>query len=177
MAVTAHVFPSFLSIVQTQPHTIQFGTDSIYVLLISSSGANSLGGGTPGTLNSTVEAMTTKTSIMANGSNALTEVTSTGYTAGGLLTTAADWSIANALSGSTNYTTLEYNTATISWSGVTFTATQAIFLDMSYNSGAGQGICYWDLGGGQSVSAGAFTLSLGTSTNSVANTLVQWSST
>jgi hypothetical protein len=175
MAVAAHVFPSFLSIMQTEPHAIQLGTDNVYVLLIGSTGANTLGGGSPGTINSTVEAMTTKTSIMANGSNALTEVSSTGYTSGGLLLTAADFVVANALISGTNYTTLAYNTGVISWSGVTFTAYQAIFIDMSYNSGAGQGICYWDLGGAQSVSAGTFTLSLGTApTSSVANCLIQW---
>lgn len=175
MAITPHVFPSFLSIVQTQPHLIDFGSDTINVILIGT-GTNLLGGAL-GALNSTVEAMTTKTSIMANGSSALAEVSGTGYTTGGLATTPADWVVANALVSTTNYTTLAYNTAAIQWTGATFTAYQAIFIDMTYNSGAGQGICYWDLGGAQAVSSGTFTLTLGTSTNSVANTLVQWSST
>jgi hypothetical protein len=163
MAITAHLFPTFLSALASK--SVALGTDTVNVILIGT-GTNLL----PTSVTSTVEAMTTKASIMANGSSALAEVSGAGYTTGGLALTAADFSTANSLSGSTNYTSVTYS-GTIQWTSATFTAYQAVFIDTTAN----QGICYWDLGGASPVSGGTFQLNLGTA-NGVSNVLVQFTS-
>jgi hypothetical protein len=165
VTVNAHAFPSFIELMAkgTSP-LINWSTDTFKVALIASTGANSLGGnGNNGALNSTVEAMNTWASILANGSSALTEVSGTGYTTGGA-------SIAmSAPSQSGAVVTVAASVASVSWSTATFSAYQAVFYDASFNSNAGQGICYWDFGGVQSCSNGTFTLNLGSG-----NALVQF---
>jgi hypothetical protein len=161
MTVTAHVFPSFTQALAGKKVNLSGTTsDSVSVLLVGT-GTNLLST----TLTSTIEAMTNKASIMANGSSALAEVANgNGYTTNGLALTATSF----AISESTLYTTITYS-ATIQWTGATFTAYQAVFLDTTFD----QGICYWDFGGAQSCSSGTFTLNLGTA-NSIANAVVQY---
>jgi hypothetical protein len=161
VAVTAHVFPSFTqALAQKNVNLSGTSSDAVKVLLVGT-GTNLLST----TLNATVEAMTTKASIMANGASALAEVANgSGYTTGGIALTATSF----AISESTLYTTITYS-GTIQWTSATFTAYQAVFYDTTYD----QGICYWDFGGAQSCSSGTFTLTLGTA-NSIANALVQY---
>lgn len=160
MTINAHVFPSFTEALALKE--VDIGVDAISVLLV---GAGNYLGGTAGALNATVEAMTNKASVLANGSAALTELASgNGYTTGGIALTAGDF----AVNESTLYTTITYS-GTIQWTSATFTAYQAVWYDTTYN----QAVCYWDFGGPQSCSSGTFTLTLGTA-NGIANSLVQY---
>lgn len=160
MTVSAHVYPSFTTALATKTQNAGVSGDVIKVAVISSASTYTWG--------ATPEGQTTYTNFLTgDGTNgALTEVSSTNYTAGGLALTASSQSIATT----GLYNALEYS-GTISWGPVTFTAKYAVF----YFSTTGQLICYWDFGGAQSVSAGTFTLSLG-SANGQSNALVQWTS-
>jgi hypothetical protein len=144
MAVTAHVFPTFQQAIGNGKVDLAGSSpDTCKVLLIANGNFLST------SLNSTIEAMTTKASILANGSSALTELsTAGGYTAGGQTLT----SVTCANSGAV--TTI--SCANPSWTSATFTAYQAVFLDTTFD----QGICYWDFGGAQAVSSGTFTLQI-----------------
>jgi hypothetical protein len=171
MTVNAHIFPSLNLMLNVASNAV-VGTTALNAALMASGNttANCLGGASnAGLPNATIEAMTTWTSIKANGSNACAEVASGGgYTTGGLSLTAADLAIADS-GTSTPWTTITYS-GTIQWTAATFTAYQAVFY---FNGTTTQGICYWDFGGAQSCSSGTFTLTLGTA-NSVANALVQY---
>jgi hypothetical protein len=143
MAVTAHVFPTLQAAMGNGKVDLQGTTpDTLKVLLIGNGNFLST------SLNATIDAMTTKASIMANGASALTEVTGTGYSAGGVTLSSVTCSNSSAV------TTI--SCANPSWTTATFTAYQAVFYDTTYD----QGLCYWDFGGAQSCSAGTFTLTI-----------------
>ena len=156
MAVTAHVYPSFILALADKTQNAGVSGDVIKVSLISA--------GTY-TYNATAQGQTTFTNwLTGSGAGAMTEQSGGSYAA--LSLTAAN----QAISDSTVFTTLTYSSA-IAWTTVTFTVTYAVF----YFSVSGQLICYWDLGGAQSVSGATFTLALGTA-NSITNAIVQWTS-
>lgn len=159
MAVTAHVYPSFTLALATKTQNAGASGDVIKVSLIASTSPLYTWGTTP-------ESQTTFTNwLTGDGTHgAMTEVSGGGYAA--LSLTAASQAIAD----SGLFTSLTYS-GTIAWSSVTFTTTYAVF----YFSVSGQLICYWDLGGSQSVSGATFTLNLG-SANSVSNCIAQWTS-
>jgi hypothetical protein len=80
--------------------------------------------------------------------NATNEVTSTGYTAGGFSLTNVD----SSASGTTAMQTFSSNPT---WTGVTFTTTQALI----YNSSAGnKAVAVLDFGGSQAVVTGTFVI-------------------
>lgn len=97
-------------------------------------------------------AHTTMTDVLGAG----TEASGTGYTAGG-----------QALTGVTLSTTGTVTTLTCanpSWANSTITASFAVFYDAAGGTNATNfPIVYWDLGGAQSSSAGAFTLTINAS--------------
>ena len=167
MAVTAHVFPSFVLACDKKLANIGASGDTVEVALIASTG------GTGNTIawNSTSQGFTTFSSFLA-GSGAGTVVEVTGGSYARLSLTAASQAVAD----STTFTSFTYS-GTISWSSVTFTTLYAVFLDNTIGGtdSTNQLICYWDLGGAQSVSGATFTLNLGTA-NSVSNCIVQWTS-
>jgi hypothetical protein len=157
--VVAHVYPSFTQALATKTQNAGASGDVIKVSLIASTSPVYTWGSTP-------EGQTTYTNwLTGDGTHgAMTEVTGGSYAA--LSLTAASQAIAD----SGLFTTLTYS-GSISWSSVTFTTTYAVF----YFSVTGQLICYWDLGGSQSVSGATFTLALA-SANGVSNSIVQWTS-
>lgn len=157
--VTAHVYPSFTLALADKTQNAGASGDVIKVSLIASTSPVYTWGATP-------ESQTTYTNwLTGDGTHgAMSEVTGGSYSV--LSLTAASQAIAD----STVYTSLTYSGA-ISWSSVTFTTTYAVF----YFSVTGQLICYWDLGGAQSVAGSTFTLNLA-SANGVSNCIVQWTS-
>lgn len=159
MAVTAHVYPSFTLALADKTQNAGVSGDVIKVSLIASTSPVYTWGATP-------EGQTTFTNwLTGDGTHgAMTEQSGGGYAA--LSLTAANQAVAD----SGLFTSLTYSSA-VAWTSVTFTVTYAVF----YFSVSGQLICYWDLGGAQSVSGATFTLALGTA-NSVTNCIVQWTS-
>jgi hypothetical protein len=172
MAVTAHVFPSFVLASETKTANVGVSADTIQVALIASTG------GTGNTLawNSTLQGATHFSGAagtgLLGGSGAGTVVEVSGGSYARLSLTGASQAVAD----STTFTTLTYS-GTIQWTAVTFTALYAVFIDNTIGGtdSTNQLICYWDLGGAQSVSGANFTLTLGTA-NSVSNAIVQWTS-
>lgn len=133
MAVTAKTFPQFQQKAGTK--LVNVSTDALKVMLLSAyTFANT---------------HATMTDVLAAG----TEVTGTGYTAGG-----------QALTGVTLTTTGTVTTLTAanpSWGASTITAAFAVFYDAQGGTNAtSYPFCYWDFGGAQSSSAGAFTLTV-----------------
>jgi hypothetical protein len=167
MAVTAHVFPSFVLACDKKLANVGASGDTIQVALIASTG----GVGNSLTWNATAQGFTTFASLLV-GSGAGTVVEVTGGSYARLSLTAANQAVAD----STTFTSLTYSTA-ISWAAVTFTTLYAVFIDNTIGGtdSTNQVICYWDLGGAQSVSGATFTLNLATA-NSIANCIVQWTS-
>lgn len=167
MAVTAHVYPSFELAAAKKTANVNTSGDTIQVAMIASTG----GTGNTYAWNATSQGHVHFSDFLAgSGAGTLVEVSGGGYSR--LSLTAASQAVAD----STVYTTLTYSGA-ISWSSVTFTALYAVFIDNTIGGTdtTNQLICYWDLGGAQSVSAATFQLNLGTA-NSVANAIVQWTS-
>ncbi|MGZ4621450.1 MAG: hypothetical protein ACXVGF_04825 [Blastococcus sp.] len=134
--MTPHAYPQFQQKLATK--TVNLSTDSLKVLLLSAyTYANTH-------------------ATMADVLGAGTEVTGTGYTAGGQALT----SVTLVTSGTT--TTLD--AADPAWASSTITASFAVFYDAQGGTSAtNYPICYWDLGGAQSSSGTTFTLSLNAS--------------
>ena len=88
--------------------------------------------------------------------SATNEVSGTGYVAGGFAFTAAQ-NITPLTSGTGAYTSWSVNP---SWTTATFTAASCLF----YNSSSGnKAVAVFDFGGNQTVTAGTFTIGVGTS--------------
>lgn len=133
MAVTAHVYPQIQQKLGTK--AVNLSTDSLKVMLLSAyTWANT---------------HTTMADVIAAG----TEATGTAYTAGG-----------QALTGVSLTTTGLVTTLTCaspSWAASTITASAAVFYDAAGGTNATNfPIVTWDLGGSQSSSAAAFTLTI-----------------
>lgn len=164
MAVTAHVYPSF--ILASEKKTVNINaTDTIQVALIASSG----GSGNTYAWNSTSQGHTHFSDFLSgSGAGTLVEVSGGSYSRLSLTTGST------AVSNSTTFTSFTYS-GSISWSAVTFTTLYAVFIDNSVGGtdSTNQLICYWDLGGAQGVSGVNFSLGLATA-NSIANVIVQW---
>jgi len=163
MAVTAHLFPSWTAACLKKQANVT--TDTLQVLLV--------GAGTY-TWNGTSEAAVTVSDFLAgSGGGALTEVstTSTGYSRKTLATVG----VSSTVSGSVGYTSITVSTNP-AWTSASFTASYALFFDNTIGGTdtTNQVIAYWDFGGASTVTAATFTLQLPT-TNSVAQTLVQYS--
>jgi hypothetical protein len=136
VAVTAFTFPQVQQKLATK--AVNLSTDSLKVMLL-----------TAYTFSNT---HATITNVKAAG----TETTGTGYTAGGVALS----SVTLATSGAV--TTLD--AADPSWTTATFSAAYAVFYDAAGGTDATNfPICYWNLGGTQSVTAGTFTLTLSAS--------------
>lgn len=85
-----------------------------------------------------------------------TESSGTGYSAGGQALTTV------TLTKSGHVYTLDCDD--VVWSSSTISATHAVFYDSTPGTDAtNPGICYWDLGGTQSSSSAAFTLTINAS--------------
>lgn len=136
MAVTAHAYPQTQQKLGTK--TLNLSSDSLKVMLLSAyTFANT---------------HATMADVLAAG----TEVTGTGYTAGGQALS----SVTFATSGTV--TTLD--SADPSWGASTITASFAVFYDAAGGTNSTNiPICYWDFGGAQSSSSGSFTLTLNAS--------------
>lgn len=95
-------------------------------------------------------------STIADVLGAGTEATGTGYTAGG-----------QTLTGVTVTSNAKVTTVTCtspSWAASTITAAFAVFYDAQGGTNAtNYPICYWDFGGNQSSSSGAYTLTINAS--------------
>lgn len=136
MTVTAHFFPKTQEALAKGEANLS--TDSLKVMLLST------------------YTFSNTHATMADVKAAGTEATGTAYTAGGQALT----SVTVATSGSV--TTLDC--ADPSWAASTITAAYAVFYDAAGGTDAANlPICYWDLGGSQSSSDGAFTLTINAS--------------
>lgn len=133
MAVTAFTYPQFQQKVGTK--LVNLSTDSLKVMLFSA------------------YTFTNTHATMTNVKAAGTETTGTGYTAGGQALT----SVSLATSGAVTTLTC----ANPSWTTATITAAYAVFYDAAGGTDAtNYPICYWNLGGSQSTTAGTFTLTV-----------------
>lgn len=164
MAVSAFVYPSFIDALNAK--TVAVTTDTLKVMLISA--------GTY-TWNTTSQAHVHVSDFLAgSGAGAMTETSTsgTGYTRQTLATVATS----DVFSTPHTYTSLTVSTAP-NWTSASFSTTYAVFFDNTIGGtdSTNQLVAYWDLGGTQTVTASTFTLSLATA-NTVANTLVQWTS-
>lgn len=149
MAVTAHVFPSADLKAVTKTWNLGSGGDTLKVALVAS-----------GTFNwvAATQAYVTVSDFLGNagsgGGGALTEVSTsgTGYTRQTLTS--------QTTTNSALVTTL--TCANPSWASATFSAVYAVFYDavVDTNDTTRNLICYWDLGGTDTVSAGTFTLNI-----------------
>lgn len=156
MAIVAHVFPKFHAYLMSRTTGSAFTSDTLKAALY--------GTGTV-TWGSTVESSEFVSDWLTNTS--LTEITGTGYTAGGVTLSSV------SLNQTNQYETLVVGVDPV-WTNASFTANFALFYDSSPGSNATNPIiCYWDFGGPATVSSGTFTLNIGTS-NGVGQALVQW---
>ena len=136
MAVTSHFYPKTQEALAKAAANLS--TDSLKVMLLSAY-----------TFSNTHATMA---DVLAAG----TEATGTGYTAGGQALASV------TLSTTGNVTTLDC--ADPSWAASTITAAYAVFYDAAGGTDATNlPICYWDLGGSQSSTDGAFTLTINAS--------------
>lgn len=145
MAVTSHAYPS-LNLNGLKNKTVNLSTDTLQVLLIASTSPAY-------TWNSTSQAHTTVTNFLAgSGAGAMTEVSGGSY--------ARQTLTSLSFTDSANVTTL--TCANITLSTVTFSTTYAVFFDNSVGGtdSTNQLICYWDLGGTQSVTGQNWTLTI-----------------
>lgn len=136
MAVTAHTYTKLAKSLLDK--LAQLETDALKVALFSAY--------TVGTTQDTAQFYADVTAVA-------TESTGTGYTAGGQALTSV------ALSASGHVYTL--TCANPSWTTASFSAAYAVFYDSTPGSAATNPlICYWDLGGTQTVTASTFTLTI-----------------
>lgn len=141
MAVTAHVFPQFAIGLGLGNINMTSGTYKVAL-------GNAAGPITEATAGiSTAKLFTDWTAIV-------TEITGTGYTAGGATVSSPTWT-----AGGTNNTVATWTSGTNpSWTTATFTANQAVFYESSASTY--QLICFWDFGGAVSVTGSTFTLTI-----------------
>jgi len=151
MTAAAHIFPSFTQAMGV--HSINLSSDTLKVGLAS------------GTFNwvTATEAYSTVSQFLANagsgGGGALTEVSYSGASPASRITLS---SVTYTQTGLVSTLTC----ANPSWTTATWTADYAFFYD--YTAGgnsdtAGLLICYWDLGGNQTISGQTFTLTINAS--------------
>jgi hypothetical protein len=133
MAVTAFTYPQYQQKANTK--LVNLSTDSLKVMLFSAyTFANT---------------HATMTNVKAAG----TETSGTGYTAGGAALSSVTLNTSGAV------TTLDC--ADPQWTTATFTAAYAVFYDAQGGTDAtNYPICYWNLGGSQSVTSGTFVLTV-----------------
>lgn len=146
MAVTAHVFPSATLKAATKVWNLGSGGDTLKVGLAT------------GTFNwvAATEAYVTVSDFLTNagsgGGGALTETAGTGYSRQTLTSqTVTDTGLVTTLT-----------CANPSWTSSTFSAAYAFFYNavVDTNDTTRNMICYWDLGGTDTVSSGTFTLTI-----------------
>jgi hypothetical protein len=137
MAVTAVTFPQFQQKLATK--AVNLTSDPFKVMLLSAyTFANT---------------HATMADVVAAG----TELTGTGYTAGGLALT--------SVTATTTGTVTKLSCANPAWTSATFSGVNyAVFYDAIGGTNATNfPVCYWNFGGAQSVSAGTFTLTINAS--------------
>ena len=144
MAVTAHVFPQFIIGMNAGNIKLTGGTYKVAL----GNAAGPIGLATAGI--STATLFTDWTAIV-------TEITGTGYTAGG----AAVSSPTFTAGGSNNSVSTWTSASNPNWTTATFSANQAVFYESSASTN--QLICFWDFGGSISVAGQTFTLSINAS--------------
>lgn len=133
MAVTAHVYPKFQETAIKKG--VNLATDSLKVALFSAY-----------TFANTHASMT-------DVKGAGTEASGTGYTAGGQALA--------SVTVSTSGTVTTFTCANPSWSSSSISAAYAVFYDAQGGTDATNiPIAYWDFGGTQTSSSGAFTLTI-----------------
>ena len=133
MSVTSHLYPKVQEALAKKQ--LNLSSDSLKVMLLSA------------------YTYSNTHATMSDVKGAGTEAEGTAYTAGGQALT----SVTVATSGST--TTIDC--ADPSWASSTITAAYAVFYDASGGTDSTNiPICYWDLGGSQSSSSGAFLLTI-----------------
>lgn len=136
MAVAAHLYPKIQENALTKK--VNLSTDSLKVMLLSA------------------YTYADTHSTMADVLGAGTEAAGTGYTAGGLALTGV------TVSSSAKVTTVTCTSP--SWANSTITAAFAVFYDAQGGTNAtNYPMCYWDFGGNQSSSNGAYTLTINAS--------------
>ena len=134
MAVTAHTFTKFNDSLTNK--LVNLSSDTLKVMLLSSYTAGQ-------------DTHQFVSDVLGAG----TEVTGTGYTAGGQALTSV------SLSDSGHVRTL--TCANPSWTSSTITAAYAVFYDSTPGSNATNPvICYWDFGGNFTDTSGTFTLTI-----------------
>jgi hypothetical protein len=144
MAVTGHVFPQFMLGLAAGNISLPGGTWKMAL----GNAAGPIGLATAGI--STAKLFTDWTAIV-------TEITGTGYTAGGVAVSSPTF----AAGGSNNSVATFTSATSPSWSGATFTANQAVLYQSSastYQLGA-----FWDFGGSISVAGQTFTATINAS--------------
>jgi hypothetical protein len=142
MAVTAHVFPQWA--IGNGIGDIAMTGGTYKVALSNTAGPVALS--TSGV--STAKLFTDWTS------NVATEITGTGYTAGGATVSSPTYT-----AGGTNNSVATWTSASNpSWTGASFTANQAIWYESSASTY--QLICFWDFGGAVTVTSSTFTLTI-----------------
>jgi len=144
MAVTGHVFPQF--IIGLNAHNIALAGGTYKVALGNAAGP--IGLATAGI--STATLFTDWTAIV-------TEITGTGYTAGGATVSAPTF----AAGGSNNSIATWTSASNPNWTTATFTANQAVFYESSASTN--QLIAFFDFGGSVSVAGQTFTLTINAS--------------
>lgn len=148
MALTAHVFPQFQYAMSQK--MIDLDSDTLKVAL--SNNATTQGLSTSGI--STAKKLSDWKALTGN-----SEISGTGYTAGGATLSGVSVSL-----GSTNNTIFTLTCSSPSWSTATFSANQAVFYSSTAEGTIAYSlICFWDFGGSQSVTAGTFTLTINAS--------------
>ena len=144
MAVTGHVFPQWLQGVNAGNIAMTGGTYKVAL----GNAAGPIGLATAGI--STAKLFTDWTAIV-------TEITGTGYTAGGATVSAPTFTPG----GSNNSVTTWTSASNPNWTTATFSANQAVFYESSASTT--QLICFFDFGGSISVTAQTFTLTINAS--------------
>ena len=144
MAVTGHNFPQFMPGLAAGSISLPGGTWKVAL----GNAAGPIGLGTSGI--STAKLFSDWTAIV-------TEITGTGYTAGGV-TVSSPTFLAGGANNSVSAITSGTNPA---WSGATFSANQAVLYQSSASTY--QLACFWDFGGSIPVTAGPFTLTINAS--------------
>ncbi len=137
MAVTAHTYTKLAASLAAK--NINLTSDTLKVMLLSAY--------TVGTTQDTAQFVSDVLAAPA------TEVSGTGYTAGGATLSSVTFTESGHV-----YT---LGCANPSWASSTITASYALFYDSTPGSNATNPVlCYWDFGGAQSDSSGTFTLTI-----------------
>ena len=146
MAAAGHAFPGYDQTIteKTGSFSALNGSTTIGALLISSTSATLL-------WNSTSQAQTTVSGLLASGSgSALTEVSGGGY---------ARINPVSSVTCSTSGLVTTLSCAALTWSSSTISATYLVFYDFTVNTNDTTRvlICYQDFGGTFADTAGTFT--------------------